>query len=41
MNAIRFWRDVWHGRNGARPIAWYIAACAMIAVAEIVFGAGR
>ncbi len=25
MNVIRFWRDVWHGRPGARPIAWCIA----------------
>jgi len=33
MNAIRFWRDVWRGRNGARPIAWGIAAFAMAAVA--------
>lgn len=32
MNAIRFWRDVWRGRPGARPIAWGIAAFAVVAV---------
>ncbi|SCZ28668.1 hypothetical protein SAMN05216279_10393 [Pseudomonas oryzihabitans] len=38
MSAIRFWMDVWHGRNGARIIAWYILACFLAAV---VYGAAR
>lgn len=33
MNAIRFWIDVWQGRNGARSVAWYIVAFAVVAVA--------
>jgi len=32
MNAIRFWKDVWRGRNGARPIAWGIAVFAVASV---------
>lgn len=32
MNAIRFWKDVWQGRNGARPVAWGIVLFAMAAV---------
>lgn len=31
MNAIRFWIDVWQGRDGARPLAWCIAAFAVAA----------
>lgn len=33
MNAIRFWIDVWQGREGARPMAWCMAAFAVAGVA--------
>lgn len=42
MNAIRFWIDVYQGRNGARSMAWYIAAFAVVAVATYpVFSADK
>lgn len=33
MNAIRFWIDVWHGCNGARPVAWFVGALAVVVTA--------
>jgi len=39
MNAIRFWRDVWQARNGARPVAWCLAAMAVMAMIASAFGA--
>lgn len=33
MNAIKFWKDVWHSPHCARPIAWCIAAVAVAALA--------
>lgn len=38
MNAIRFWIDAWHGRNGARPIAFGLAALAVVAVLCVLTG---
>lgn len=34
MNAIRFWMDVWHGRNGDRPITRFTVA--VVAAAMVV-----
>lgn len=37
MKVIRFWIDIGHGRNGARPIAWFTVAVVAAAVVVRAF----